>query len=363
MWFLRDPPFFFAVVSYLLLSCKCRAAASSNDKNSIGSMKSAAAQPYPGDSTTTSSNSPTKELHKYGIFHHYRKKLQLWTVPFLVCGGSVIAFPRMAGNFRRIAQWASDNKWIPTTEEQVNLQTNVVTQVVNGPVITSVSILFATLASMTISSLYERQLRIREAYTMEVHSLRQLRMWIPAYIPKANNNRGRLSQVGEELLVQYTKQLSLEIGQQRAQEPTLSLKVVDGGGDMYLMALLAWCQELFVLPASKSAGTVVSMEIVGRIHDRIESMLEQRHLRWLALNTTFPLAHWATLTFLAFCIAISFLVATDQQDFIFLEGLQVRIFWAGKSFWSFTKRRAAQGLPIILYCCCSPHGVFHEFGW
>ena len=96
--------------------------------------------------------------------------LLLWAIPYLVGIIAYLQFPQTTHTFRKVMIWASENKWIPLTEEAVALQTSVVTQVINGPVITSISILFATLASMTISTLYQRQMDIRKSYALEVHA-------------------------------------------------------------------------------------------------------------------------------------------------------------------------------------------------
>lgn len=50
----------------------------------------------------------------------------LWSIPFLICFLSFWSFQYTSSWFYSITRWASANTWIPQTEEEVNLQTNVV---------------------------------------------------------------------------------------------------------------------------------------------------------------------------------------------------------------------------------------------
>jgi hypothetical protein len=296
------------------------------------------------------------------------RRFVMWTFPIFIAVASCLGFGVLARYFHQFVQWWSYQSWYPPTENQIQLQANVVTQVVNGPVITSVSILFATLSSMTISSLYERQIVIRKCYELELRSLRMLHMWIHA-IP---SERQVARAIGEDLLVQYTQQLFQE---SRDGGPTRNNDLFyekvggeeqgmlrDPSGDGHLMALMNWSNDLLLFqrpPDSSSSNNNYSKStkktpppppspppppaaIVGQIQSVLSTLLSQRHLRSLALSTVFPLVHWLTLTFLAAAIGISFLVATDQQDFIFLHGFPIRILW-GVLMGSFTS------LAILCY--------------
>jgi len=69
-------------------------------------------------------------------------------------------------------------------------------------------------------------------------------------------------------------------------------------------------------------------ELISRVQRCVDQILKQRSYRWLALRALhFPPIHYITLALLATGIAISFLVATDEAEFIFLRGLPVRILW------------------------------------
>jgi hypothetical protein len=296
------------------------------------------------------------------------RRFIMWTFPIFIAVASCLGFGVLAHYFHQFVQWWSYQSWYPPTENQIQLQANVVTQVVNGPVITSVSILFATLSSMTISSLYERQIVIRKCYALELRSLRLLHMGIQA-IPSELEVARRM---GEDLLVQYTQQLFQESRGGGGSGPTRNNDLYyeketvveeqgflrDSSGDGHLMALLNWSNDL-LLPqrppdsSSNSSSNNKSTKkthpsppppaaIVGQIQSVLSTLLSQRHLRSLALSTVFPIVHWLTLTFLAAAIGISFLVATDQQDFIFLHGFPIRILW-GVLMGSFTS------LAILCY--------------
>ena len=263
---------------------------------------------------------------------------QLWIIPFVVSGSSVWSFQALARNFRRLVEWASRNhSWIPTSEQAVNLQTNVVTQVVNGPVITSVSILFATLASLTISNLYQRQTDIRQTYAMEVEALRELKLWIASASSKSRHISG------EEILQKYIHQFGEEV----AQTKRASLLASVWDGDIFLMKLLEWCQDLLIHHTARHDM------IISQIQQALQTILEQRHLRWLALTTTFPMVHWMTLGFLALGIAVAYLVAVDQQDFLLFDALQIKILW-GVLIGGFTS------LGILCYDLSRPFGGAYQ---
>ena len=94
-----------------------------------------------------------------------------------------------------------------------------------------------------------------------------------------------------------------------------------------LPALLTWTNVAFnkLSLKARTGGTGRSLE---KIQDMTYQLLIERSNRWLALEAMhFPAVHYLTLSTLALSIGISFLVATDQAGFIFLQGLPVKILW------------------------------------
>jgi hypothetical protein len=222
-----------------------------------------------------------------------------------------------------LVQWGSAGTWYRKTEEQITLQANVVTQVVNGPVITSISVLFATLVSLTISNLYSRQIDIRKSFLLEVQNIRRLQQLLettPAVRKRAPPAKEYLRQHSDNLLRESRGDLTTAGGGG------------DGDGDPHIFiestlpALLSW-SHLAISKLSTEARD--SQYVLMQIQDMTYSLLQERARRWLALEAMhFPAAHYLTLSLLALSIGISFLVATDQAGFIFLYGLPVKILWS-----------------------------------
>ena len=122
-----------------------------------------------------------------GIYFHdyYSKGLSIqftkgsthgfwWIFPFVVMVTAYATFPALSQAFDRLVLWISDDGWLPDTPEKMSLLSNVLTQVVNGPVVTSISVLFATLISVTISTLHSRQHDVQLSLINEVEALRNL---------------------------------------------------------------------------------------------------------------------------------------------------------------------------------------------
>ena len=126
-------------------------------------------------STPSEQSSSTSQSNHHSVsplrWQHQRRHSPLWIIPFVASSVSFVSFKRTSRIFHGLVQWMSGNTWIPKSFKELNLQANVVTQVINGPVITSISVLFASLVSMTVSSLYQRQADIQLCLTNEIQAL------------------------------------------------------------------------------------------------------------------------------------------------------------------------------------------------
>jgi hypothetical protein len=247
-------------------------------------------------------------------------RAMLWTFPMWVAIISFAGFPLVADIFHELVQWGSAGTWYRKTEEQITLQANVVTQVVNGPVITSISVLFATLVSLTISNLYSRQVDIQKSFLLEVQNIRRLQQLLettPAVLKRAPPAKEYLRQHSDNLLRESRGDLTTFSGDDN---PHVFIEST-------LPALLSW-SHLAISKLSTEASRD-SQYVLMQIQDMTYSLLQERARRWLALEAMhFPAVHYLTLSLLALSIGISFLVATDQAGFIFLYGLPVKILWS-----------------------------------
>jgi hypothetical protein len=197
-------------------------------------------------------------------------------------------------------------------------------QVVNGPVITSISVLFATLISTTVSALHERQMQIRNLFTKQIDELRLLQV-ILMQVPET------LSQEAKQHTHEYAERL-----------------VRDQRGEQISQALDGSLRELFLLlqKSMTTTGKGSTSPLLIMAYDTVIRIQHARCNRWMSLQTKFPAMHYVTLSLLAMAICISFLVATDQSLLIF-ESLQVRILWT-ILIGSFTS------LAVVCYDLSSP---------
>jgi Protein of unknown function (DUF4239) len=204
-------------------------------------------------------------------------------------------------------------------------------------VITSISVLFASLVSLTISNLHERQVDIHKSLVVEVHHLRQLLSLLESPAAAASFDGERL----REALV-LLKQHKDVLFSARYSTP-IERKDAHSYIESVLPALLRWSneQELWHQlteggsnrrqqpPTTFQYSSSTAQMIVSQVQLLVHRLMSERGKRWMALQTApFPMVHYLTLALLASSIVISFLVATAQAEFIFLRGMPVRVLWS-----------------------------------
>lgn len=174
-----------------------------------------------------------------------------------------------------------------------------------NPVITSVSVLFASLVGLTISNLHARQAEIHKTLILEVQYLREL------------------------------QQLVLQENSNPQEDPTTTAAFLRN-------CLMAHAQLLLSRPYARSSDSIAAdphayiasslaplLLHQQNVADRVRAILHQRSLRWLALHAApFPLVHYGTLGVLVMAIVVSFLVATTMAEQPIAFGLPVRLLWA-----------------------------------
>lgn len=223
----------------------------------------------------------------------------LWLIPLFSSVLAFISFKSVAHVFHGLVEALSNNAWSPQTEAELNLQTEVVTQVVNGPVITSISVLFATLVSTTISFLHARQGELKNLLVTQVDALRNLNILLKE-LPES------VQQNAEQIVHRYSEYLLFDESDN------------DNNTNIFLHDLLLLLHSQMSFRRS-SPSVAMAFECVSRIQQAESNRLT-------VLETSFPMMHYITLAILAAAICISFLVATDTSKVIF-ESLQVRILW------------------------------------
>lgn len=212
----------------------------------------------------------------------------LWAIPVLSSLFAFLSFKSMTHGFHAIVEKMSHNAWTPSSDAELDLQTQVITQVVNGPVITSISVLFATLVSTTVSFLHDRQIRMKSLFVTQIDELRILQGVLLKQMPAS------LQQDAKHLTHEYTERLVHD--ERGEQTPTDTL-------DSALRNLLLLFQSAMSNPRNTSP-------LVGMAYECVTRIQQAQSNRWTALQTKFPAMHYTTLSLLALAICISFLVAT-----------------------------------------------------
>lgn len=189
-------------------------------------------------------------------------------------------------------------------------RTQIIAPAINGVIMPACAVTFATLLSITISTLRQRQQDIRATINMEAGELRVLQAMVDKAFPTGSlvQDRCRL------YLIQYTSRLIAE------SQPTTQLDQLEGdGGDSEMNGFL---DQMIDLDTEDVRDAVLS-ESFGAI-SRLNS---ERSTRISALQSTFPALHYAILSVLAFSMCISYLLETNQELLIFLSAVQLKLLW------------------------------------
>jgi Protein of unknown function (DUF4239) len=273
-------------------------------------------------------------------------RLALWSIPFVSTVLSFATFPNVCYAFHGIVVWASKGKWIPENYDHVNLQTNVITQVVNGPVITSVSVLLATLVSTTVSTLHSRQLDVQKSFMNEVQAMRKLKALfesqvaveclqardIVELVAMVDDHLGTLD--GESQLDgwKYSRQDDphhyIESDLQPFQAWISQFPHTTAVQNNYIRQHHRSRRRLDDERQAQQQQQQQSILLLQQAAQKlVERAMDERTNRWLAVTAMhFPFVHYLTLSLLALSIIVAFLVATDEAEFIFC-GLQVQLLW------------------------------------
>lgn len=189
-------------------------------------------------------------------------------------------------------------------------QTKIIAPAINGVVVPSISILFATLISNTVSSLRQRILDIREAINMEAGDLRVLTTMVDSYPDQCSSDKCRY------YLIQYTSRL---IAESRPGVKVNSLEPTGMDSEMY--GMLGQLNEI-----SKS-DVEVPGSILSESYGAVMRLNNERCRRISALQSTYPSLHFIIVSMLAVSICLAFLMETNQELLIFLNSTQLRILW------------------------------------
>lgn len=254
--------------------------------------------------------------------------------------------------FDRTVVFISNNNWVAVDGGQY--QANIITPAINGLVVPSIALLFATMVANTINTLRLRQLQIRTSLNTEANDLRMLTTMVDSLPKELRNVKNHL----REYIIQYASRVIAE------SRPglTVDLQMFLGSMDIEMNGYLGLLNKLAMgsygtmysdtmLPSNHNstindfdsdivndlnltpkqlqiATQFLPSSILQEQYDALTRLRAERSIRLSALQSTYPTLHYVILTLLAGSICTTFLMETNQELLIFLSAIQLRILWA-----------------------------------
>jgi len=273
-------------------------------------------------------------------------------LPFIMPIIAYSSYESTAKIFERTVEYISNNNWVAVDGGQY--QANIITPAVNGIVVPSIALLFATMTSNTINTLRQRQLQIRTSLNTEANDLRMLATMVDSLPPQLSRVKNHL----REYLIQYASRVIAEsrpglsvdvqmfIGAMDTEMngflglwnalsmssygtmyvdtmlPAANYTLEDGHFQSYQTQLGITCEE------RRTVAPFLSSPIFSESYDALTRLRHERSVRLSALQSTYPMLHYVILGLLAGSICTVFLMETNQELLIFLSAIQLRILWS-----------------------------------
>ena len=249
-------------------------------------------------------------------------------------------------------EYISNNNWVAV--DGGSYQANIITPAINGLVVPSIALFFATLMSNTINTLRNRQLQIRTSLNTEANDLRMLSTMVDSLPGELREVKNHL----REYLIQYPSRVIAEsrpgltvdhqmfIGSMDSEMngflglwnklsmstmgtmyvdtylPAANYTIDDSNFDPYLNQLSLTREQM------QRVAPFLSPYIFSESYDALTRLRHERSIRLSALQSTYPPLHYVILALLAGSICINFLMETNQELLIFLSAIQLRILWS-----------------------------------
>jgi hypothetical protein len=183
---------------------------------------------------------------------------------------------------------------------------------INGPVLSSIGLLFATLVATTIGNLYNRQTQIRSSIFRELEDLRRLGFLLES-LPNPYRREGQAE------LNDYCDYLF-----DAANTGTISAETYRQNDMNDLFLLL----NKLSTAAETDDSIVVPGAVLGEVYELVRRLNDHKATLRSLLASGFPPLHFVTLITLGSSICLIFLIETDRDLMFFLAGFQLRILWS-----------------------------------
>lgn len=263
----------------------------------------------------------------------------LVAIPLVSAILAFLTFGEISSAVHTSIEAVSQHTWVE--QDGGKLVAGLLAPAINGPVIVSVSILFATLVSTTISSLYNRQETIRSCIIKEVEELRFLHQLIEGY---PDDSR----QEAKQYLGQYTDEMFANL---IIRESSLASMISNDALGDFVVEVLNKLSK-----ASDNGDDTAPGALVSGAFDSVTRINAERAERMAAVRSAFPATHFFLLTVLACAICFAFLLETDIEPLIFLAGVQLRLLWAALI-------GSLSSLAVVCYDLSSPFSGNYKVGF
>jgi len=250
-------------------------------------------------------------------------------IPFLFPILAFFSYDEVVRIFDIVVEFLSSNTWQSVDGRTFQIQT--LTPAINGIVVPTASILFATLSGTTITTLRQRQLDIRTCLNMEANEIRTLQSLVESY-PESIDKESDYQDICRTYLIQYTARLISEC----QPEVVLSSLEFKGSMDSEMNGFLTQLNKISSMPPATSVSYMPSYPppevapnptILSESYGAISRLNSYRSTRISALQSTFPMLHFAIVFALGGSICLAFLMETNQEILLFLNKFQLRTLW------------------------------------
>ena len=235
-----------------------------------------------------------------------QQQAAIWMLPWCLGAAAFCLYQPTAVAFRKCIEHASHSTGY-MTEQGVVYQAELIVPALNGPVVTSISILFATLSAITISSLYTRQDTMHRTLVAMVEDVLHLQLLLHVYQEPFQREAQQILGTFADHIYDLCVQGELCPRAIRKEHLGALVRLVNTMG--------------MDAPVVRDAVLKESYETVDRINGHRATLSS-------ALSANFPFFHYFNLVALAVSICLIFLLETDMDVVLLLAGLQLGTCWS-----------------------------------
>jgi len=239
------------------------------------------------------------------------------STPALMTAMAFALYPDTSAAFHSFVDVASGHTWAAV--DGGKYLNDLITPALNGPVASFISLLFGTLTSMTVSTLYQRQFNMYQATSDLLEDVRLVEIHFQ-YFPVQYREQA----LG--LLRDYQSVLAIYFDEESDPSREQIVKSRETGR-IVLEKLLMLLHSISTGDDISTSSEQMSERILGEAYDTINRMIRTRSRLISTDDSSFPIWHYGNLSVLAAAICIIFLVLTDRTALQFLGGFQLRMCW------------------------------------